>query len=269
MTRRAVVLARGLGRRMQEPEAGVSLTPAQERAAVAGLKGMMPIHGRAFVEFLLDALADAGLDRIALIVAPDHDMIARYFSERTLQRVTIEFLVQQEPLGTADAVLSAERWTAVEPFLAMNSDTLYPVPVLRQLAALDEPGLPVFARDELVRSSNISAERVQSYAFLEIDAEGYLAGIVEKPTADQAAAAGPSAPISMNCWRFDARIFRACRNVPRSLRGEFELPEAVGAAVTEGLRFRTFRAHGRVLDLSRRGDTAAVEAALADVTPRL
>ena len=35
----------------------------------------------------------------------------------------------------------------------------------------------------------------------------------------------------MNCWRFDARIFDACRDVPRSARGELELPEAVGLAV--------------------------------------
>ena len=33
----------------------------------------------------------------------------------------------------------------------------------------------------------------------------------------------------MNCWRFDARIFDACRDVPRSARGEFELPGGGGA----------------------------------------
>ena len=27
--------------------------------------------------------------------------------------------------------------------------------------------------------------------------------------------------VSMNCWRFDARIFEACRDVPRSARGEY------------------------------------------------
>ena len=62
----------------------------------------------------------------------------------------------------------------------------------------------------------------------------------------------------MNCWRFDARIFDACRDVPRSARGEFELPEAVGLAVERGVRFRAVPARGPVLDLSRRADATDV-----------
>jgi glucose-1-phosphate thymidylyltransferase len=72
----------------------------------------------------------------------------------------------------------------------------------------------------------------------------------------------------MNCWRFDARIFDACRDVPRSARGEHELPEAVGLAVRRGVRFRAVPAAGPVLDLSRRADAADVERRLAGVEPR-
>jgi glucose-1-phosphate thymidylyltransferase len=69
----------------------------------------------------------------------------------------------------------------------------------------------------------------------------------------------------MNVWRFDARIFGACRDVPLSARGEYELPEAVGLAATRGVRFKTFRASGAVLDLSRRSDVALVNERLAGV----
>jgi glucose-1-phosphate thymidylyltransferase len=72
----------------------------------------------------------------------------------------------------------------------------------------------------------------------------------------------------MNVWRFDARIFEACRDVPRSTRGEFELPEAVALAVRRGVPFRVIPAHGPVLDLSRRADALDVERRLADVEPR-
>jgi glucose-1-phosphate thymidylyltransferase len=72
----------------------------------------------------------------------------------------------------------------------------------------------------------------------------------------------------MNCWRFDAGIFRFCREIPRSARNEFELPEAVGLAVRHGLRFKTVAARGPVLDLSRRSDTAEVERRLSGVVPR-
>jgi glucose-1-phosphate thymidylyltransferase len=72
----------------------------------------------------------------------------------------------------------------------------------------------------------------------------------------------------MNCWRFDARIFDACRDVRRSARGEFELPEAVALAVTRGVRFRAVPARGPVLDLSRRADLADVSRRLDAAQPR-
>jgi glucose-1-phosphate thymidylyltransferase len=175
-------------------------------------------------------------------------------------------VVQEEPRGTADAVLAAEAWTGGADFLALNADNLYPPPVLAELARLGEPGLPAFAASELERTGNIPVERVRAFASIEVDDQGYLARIVEKP----AALAPDSAEllVSMNCWRFDARIFRACRDVPRSARGEFELPEAVGLAMASGVRFKTFRARGPVLDLSRRADAADVGRRLAGVIPR-
>ena len=41
-TDRALVLARGLGRRMRKDDPGVQLTADQQRAAEAGLKTLMP-----------------------------------------------------------------------------------------------------------------------------------------------------------------------------------------------------------------------------------
>jgi dTDP-glucose pyrophosphorylase len=269
MTSKAVVLARGLGRRMQQPDVSAALTREQQRAADLGLKSMVPIRGRPFLEFVLGALAEADLHDVALVVAPEHDAIDCFLAERRLQRLRIDLLVQQHARGTADAVLTAEPWAGGEAFLVLNADNLYPIPILRALAGCHEPALPVFTRRELVRTGNIPPDRVQTFAFLDITADGYLARIVEKPSREEADAAGPEARVSMNCWRFDGRIFDACRKVPRSPRGELELPEAVAVAVADGVRFRTIPAHGPVLDLSRRSDTAALDAALAGVHPRL
>ena len=180
-------------------------------------------------------------------------------------RLEIGFVVQPEPRGTADAVLAAEAWTGGAPFLVMNGDNLYPAAVLRDLAALDEPGLPGFDRGDLVTSSNIPDHRVASFALIETDNHGYLTGIVEKPTADRFARAGADALVSMNVWRFDEGIFRACRDVPLSKRGEFELPEAVGLAVERGTKFRVVPAAGAVLDLSSRADAAVLAARLEGV----
>lgn len=262
VTSRAVVLARGLGTRLREADPAVTLTEEQHRAANAGLKPMVPIHGRPFLDYVLGAIADAGIRHVALIVAPDHHVIRRHFEDHAPSRLAISFVVQDEALGTANAVLAAEQWAGDDPFLAMNADNLYPVHALRDLASLDEPGLLAFEADDLVRTSNIPAERVKAFAMVETDDHGYLIRIVEKPK-DL-----PPHLISMNCWRFDNRIFGACRDVPRSARGEFELPDAVTLATRRGIRFRAIRARGPVLDLSRRADTIDLARRLETASPR-
>ena len=259
---RAVVLARGLGSRMREADGSAQLSPQQAEAAAAGHKAMMPINGRPFLDYLLSALADAGVSDVALVVAPDHERLRRhYVDEAPPSRLRLAFIVQPEAVGTANAIAATRPWMGDESFLAMNSDNLYPVRALRDLAALDQPGLPAFELADLIRSGNIPVERVRSFARIDVNEEGYLTEIVEKP-ADL-----DLALISMNCWRFDSRIFEACRDVPRSARGEFELPEAVGLAVQRGVRFKAVPAKGPVLDLSRRADAADVERRLAGMVP--
>jgi glucose-1-phosphate thymidylyltransferase len=258
------VLARGLGTRMRVDDRGAALTAEQQRAADAGQKAMMPINGRPFLDYVLGALADAGIDRAALVVAPDHDALRRYYQHEAIpSRLRVEFVVQPDARGTADAVLAVEPWAAGDDFLVMNADNLYPSTVLRALAALGEPGFPAFDAEDLVRTSNIPADRLASFALVEIGEDGYLRSIVEKPKARQ-----PGGAVSMNVWRFDTHIFGACRDVPKSTRGEFELPEAVGLAVGRGLRLKAIPARGPVLDLSRRADAVEVARRLGE-TPAL
>jgi dTDP-glucose pyrophosphorylase len=270
---KALVLARGLAQRMRDPAADhAALSAAQARAAAAGRKAMMPVGpaDRPFLDYVLGSLADAECADVGIVVAPEHDEMRRRYTIETIpMRIRVVFVVQTEARGTADAVSSARNWAGADPFLVLNGDNLYPVDVLRSLAALDEPGLAVFRPDELSRHSNIPSERIGSFALVDVNEAGYLTRIVEKPGAERIAAAGDRALVSMNCWRFDARIFEACRDVPPSARGELELPLAVGLAIARGVRFAAVPGHGAVLDLSRRSDIAEVSRRLAGIEPRL
>lgn len=269
MTSRALVLARGVGRRMQQADDQARLSDEQRRAADAGLKPLLPIGGRPFLDYVLSSLADAGIAEVALVVAPSHEQLqSHYEREHPPERLRVQFVVQEAPRGTADAVLAAEEWTAGEPFLVLNADNLYPSAPLRRLAGLEGPGLLLFTRSNLVRTSNIPPERVQAFALLSVDHNGMLTDIVEKPSAEVFAAAGESVRVSMNCWRFDRWMFRFCREVPLSERGEYELPQAVRLAIASGVRLQTVAARGPVLDLSTRADAAEVERRLAGTSPR-
>ena len=253
-TTRAVILARGLGRRMREAD-GVPLDAAQAAAASAGMKAMIPFAGGApFLDYLLHSLADAGIVRVGLVLGPEHDAVREYYRAQRRQRIDVDFITQAEPLGTADAVGWAQEWTAGRSFLVLNADNLYPAPVLERLVNGAAPAAPGFERDSL----NLPLEKIGTYALLEPDDRGCLARISEKPGVERMREAGPAALISLNIWRLDERVFDACRTVPVSTRGERELPQAIGLAAAQGICIQVFPVRGDVVDLSRRADVAAV-----------
>ena len=258
---------------MRRADAAVELSDAQRRYADSGIKAMMPIGARPFLDFVLSGLADARANDVCLVIGPEHDVIREYYTRTvSLRRVRVAFAVQTEAIGTADAVLSAREFAGDDPFLVLNSDNYYPVDVLNALVQMDGPGLPAFSREALLRESNFDAERVRSFALLRISANGDLEDIIEKPDAETYQRLGieGQAPVSMNVWRFGPTIFKACRSITPSVRGELELPEAVRYAVTVmGERLRTVRVNTGVLDLSRRGDVREVERELAGVEVQL
>jgi glucose-1-phosphate thymidylyltransferase len=255
---------------MRRSAEGADLDPRQAAVADTGVKAMIPI-GRPFLDYLLTALADAGLTEVCLVIGPEHGSIRRYYAEEARpSRLALRFAIQERPLGTADAVLAAEACVGDEPFLALNSDNFYPVAVLARLRALHGSGLAGFERDALVRESNIDAARVARYAVLEVGADGALRRILEKPDEQAWERIGRDAPISMNCWRFGPSIFHAARSIGLSSRGEYELADAVQYAIdTLGERFEVVPVREGVLDLSNRADIPSVARRLAGFEVRL
>ena len=269
-TTKAVILARGLGTRMRRAADGATIESSQAAVADTGVKAMIPI-GRPFLDFVLSALADAGLSDVCLVVGPEHDAIRRYYGEEVrTDRVRVAFATQDQPLGTADAVLAAESFAAGDHFLVINSDNYYPAQVLERLRQVGGPGLVGFDQHALVQQGNIDAARVRKYALVAVDTEGFLAGIMEKPDEETWERVGARALISMNCWSFGPRIFEAARCIERSSRGELELTDAVRYAMTRlGERFTVVPFAAGVLDLSVRTDIPSVARLLQGTDVRL
>jgi bifunctional UDP-N-acetylglucosamine pyrophosphorylase / glucosamine-1-phosphate N-acetyltransferase len=99
----AVVMAAGIGTRMK------SATP----------KHLHPLLGRRMVDWVVDAARGAGVERVVVVASPQTSNLLN----------GVEVAVQEEPLGTGDAVRSAQR--ALDGFggdvLVLNGD----VPALR------------------------------------------------------------------------------------------------------------------------------------------
>jgi dTDP-glucose pyrophosphorylase len=253
---------------MRELRPGVVLEPDQAAMADRGLKGMIPIAGRPFLDYVLSGLADAGYKHACLVIRPEHDLVRKYYtSTAPPTRLEVAFASQDRPRGTASAVLAAETFVGSDDFLMVNSDNYYPVSVLAGLRLLGEPGLVAFHAEGLL-SGNITPDRLRTYAAVFLRPDGYMERIVEKPGTDLATTTPNERTfISMNCWRFSPRIFPACRAISQSERGELELADAVQYAMSNvDERFRAIDANAPVLDLSNRGDVAAVTALLRPVS---
>ncbi|MBY0490883.1 MAG: nucleotidyltransferase family protein [Gemmatimonadaceae bacterium] len=269
MIRTAAILAAGLGSRMRRADDAAQLDDTQAKVAASGVKGMIPIK-RPFLEYVISALADAGLEHIVLVIGPDHDAIREHFTQGvTTERVRISFAVQPTPIGTANAVVTAAEHIGDEAFLVLNADNYYPVEAYRRLAAEATAGTIAFDRHALVEGGNIDPERVRAFAVLSVSDAGWLTGIVEKPGDALDLASEAARWVGMNLWAITPALVSACRHVPISVRGEYELPEAVGMAVREGVPVRAVRMAAAVLDLSRRSDIAGVVARLESIEPRL
>ncbi|NYG33378.1 NTP transferase domain-containing protein [Sphaerotilus montanus] len=123
-TTSAIVLAGGLGTRL--------------RSAVPDLpKPMAPVAGRPFLAHLLDRWIDQGITHFVLSVGYRHEVIRAYFGG-TYGGATLDYAVEATPQGTGGGLLlAAQHLPADAPFLLLNGDTFFDVPLsqLTELAA--------------------------------------------------------------------------------------------------------------------------------------
>jgi glucose-1-phosphate thymidylyltransferase len=255
---RAVILAGGLGTRMRA--AGQSpLQPEQSEIAAQGIKGLIPLtRGRVLLDYTLSALADAGYREVCLVVGASGQPVRDHYEGMEIKRLSLYFAVQPEPRGTADALLAAEPFANGEEFVMINADNYYPAQALTALRSSSGPALAAFRVDALL-SGGIPYARLAHYPVITWDQHNRMIELQQDSI--------PCATdfVSMNCWRFDARIFDHCRTVKPGTSGELELPAAVGDGLEQGMEFRVYPLAMPVLDLSTRGDVAGVAERLLGV----
>ena len=83
---------------------------------------MVKVAGRPFLEILVDRLIDSGFERVILSVGHLANVISNHFGS-AWRGIPVEYVVEDEPLGTGGAIRKAmERVTVSEAFV-LNGDT--------------------------------------------------------------------------------------------------------------------------------------------------
>lgn len=229
----AVVLAAGEGRR---------LDPLTNRRP----KPMVPVANRPLLEYVVEALAEAGVDRIVLVVGYRRERIRNHFGDGDDWGVDIEYVVQEKQLGTGHAVLQAQD-VLDDAFLVLNGDRIVDTSLVERVRdALGDRGGPVVS---VTRSSP-----PRHYGVVELNGDRVEA-ITEKPEAPVT-----SEVINAGVYGFDASIFDAIRETSTD-GGELDvtttLDELAADRPVEAVRYR-----GPWLDVSYLWDVLDVNAAM-------
>ena len=256
---KAVILARGLGKRMRRADDDVALDERQQAVADTGVKALIPI-GRPFLDYVLSGLADAGYRRVCLVVAPDHEILRRYYcDEAKPTRVTIEFAVQVEPRGTADAVAAAEAFAGPDPFVVVNSDNYYPVEALAGLGKLTGMGVALFEQEAMFAKSNISADRIRQFAVGRISGRRASGEDSREARRGNIGVSSPTALAEHELLAIRPGDLQGMRQDRASLRGELEITDAVQYAI-DVLRepLDVVKVRAAVLDMTSRKDVATI-----------
>lgn len=228
----AVVLAAGEGRRLE---------PLTNRRP----KPMVPVANRPLLEHVVEAVAAAGINRIALVVGYRQERIRNHFGDGDDWGVTIEYVEQSTQLGTGHAVLQAEP-VVDGPFVVLNGDRIVDAAVVSRVRDLardgDHPAMAV-----------TTAERPREYGVVTLDGDR-VTGIDEKPE-------GPveTNRINAGVYAFSPAVFDAIRETHTT--GELAITATLNELASAG-DLTAVGYDGRWLDVSNLWDLLGVNAAL-------
>ena len=199
---------------------------------------MLPILGKPIVARVMETLIENGLQDFILVVSPDDREIVNYFQSVSLAKdARVQFVVQPERRGMADA-LSRAAPLIHEDFLLSACDNLVSKEDVGGMLSLwhstPQP-------DGILALMEVPPEKIRSVGIVELEGE-WVKHIVEKPDPAQVSSNTASMPLYM----FSRRILDYLPEVPLSPRGEYELQDAIQMLIERGGHVRGYRINGRL-----------------------
>ncbi len=207
---KAVILAAGEGVRLQP------ITATRP-------KHLIRVGGKPILEHCMGALKDNGITEALIITHYMSQAIRDYFGDGSKFGVKIEYIDQQSVLGTGNATSIAEPYIDQE-FVLIYGDLLFAPDAIKVVLSEYEKDKPTAVM------AAVSVDKPESYGIIELDSQKKFKRIIEKPKREEA----PSNLANAGLYVFSREIFDALRRVKQSIRGEWELTDAVTLLAQEG-----------------------------------
>ncbi len=198
---------------------GTRLRPITHTSA----KQLVPVANKPVLFYGIEAMAAAGIDRVGIIIAPETgDEIRAAAGDGSRFGIELTYIEQDEPLGLAHAVLTAEQYLGDSPFVMYLGDNLLQGGIADLVAAF-RSGRP----DALILLTPVSDP--ENYGVAELS-DGSVVRLVEKPPEPQTNLA------LVGVYMFTPVIHDAARAIEPSGRGELEITDAIQHLVDTGRR---------------------------------
>jgi glucose-1-phosphate thymidylyltransferase len=216
---------------------GTRLRPITHTSA----KQLVPVANKPVLFYGIEAMAEAGIEEIGIIIAPETgDEIRDAAGDGSAFGVKITYIVQDEPAGLAHAVLTAEPFLGSDPFVMYLGDNLLQGGMTELVEAFRAN-----APDALILLTPVPDPEHYGVAELE---DGRVVRLAEKPPE-------PKTDLALvGVYMFTASIHDAARAIEPSPRGELEITDAIQHLVDSGMRVEPHVVRGWWKDTGRLED---------------
>ena len=205
---KAVVLAAGEGTRLKP----ITLTRP---------KHLIRVGGKLLLEHCLNALKAVGIEETLIVIHYMGDAIRTYFGDGKNFGLRISYVEQKEVLGTGNAVSIAEPYVK-EDFVLVYGDLLFSVDALKKVVAIHEREKPA------ATMAVVPVEKPENYGIVELE-NSRVKNIIEKPSRDKA----PTNLANAGIYVFSTEIFEKIKKTKASVRGEWEITDAISLLLKE------------------------------------
>jgi bifunctional UDP-N-acetylglucosamine pyrophosphorylase/glucosamine-1-phosphate N-acetyltransferase len=205
---KAVILAAGEGTRLRP----FTLTRP---------KHLISVGGKTVMEHVLDAVRNAGVNEIIVVVHYKAKQLKDFLGDGSKFGLSIEYILQTEMKGTADAIKTVES-NVNEDFLLIYGDIVTTSEAIRSVIKGYEENKPAAAM------AVVQVSRPEHYGIVKLE-NHYITEIFEKPKASEA----PTNLANAGVYVFSKEIFEKIRGTPLSPRGELEITDTFKLLIEE------------------------------------